>query len=79
MEDHVVPFLKKWKVGLGFLGEQGAESIHRRFNALRRNYVTMPSPVLRLEAILRDHLNQVVPQNIDKLPKIAKKPRKPRQ
>ena len=33
LEDHVIPFLKKWKVGLGFLGEQGAESVHARFNS----------------------------------------------
>ena len=30
LEDHVVLFLKQWKIGLGFLGEQGAESIHSR-------------------------------------------------
>ena len=23
LEDHVVPFIRKWKVGLGFYGEQG--------------------------------------------------------
>lgn len=28
LEDHVIPFLTKWGVGLGFLGEHGAESIH---------------------------------------------------
>ncbi len=35
LEDHTIPFLKKWGVGLGFLGERGAESIHARFNTLR--------------------------------------------
>ena len=25
---HMLPFIKKWKVGCGLLGEQGAESIH---------------------------------------------------
>lgn len=74
LEDHVIPFLKKWKVGFGFLGEQGAESIHARFNKIRRNFVSIPNPVLRLEAILKEHLNQVVPQNISKLPKIARRP-----
>lgn len=28
LEEHVVRFLRKWGVGCGFLGEQGAESIH---------------------------------------------------
>ena len=74
MEDHVVPFLKKWKVGFGFLGEQGAESIHTRFNSIRRNYSNMPNSVARLEAIMKEHLSQVCPTNIAKLP--APKPRK---
>ena len=75
MEDHVIPFLKQVKVGLGFLGEQGAESIHARFNAIRRNYITMPNRVDRLEAILKEHLNQVVPQNIVKAHVIVRRPK----
>ena len=71
MEDHVVPFLKKWKVGFGFLGEQ---AIHARFNFIRRNYSNMPNSVARLEAIMKEHLSQVCPTNIAKLP--APRPRK---
>ena len=78
LEDHVIPFLRQWKVGFGFLGEQGAESIHARFNSLRRTYSTIPNPVSRLEAMLKEHLNQAVPQNIEKLPKIVRKPRAPK-
>ena len=98
MEDHLVPFLKKWKVGFGFLGEQGAESIlasypgslrtgrepgyeaksiHARFNNIRRNYTNMPNTVTRLEAILKEHLSQVCPKNIVKLP--APNPRKKKE
>ena len=36
LEEHIVPWLKKWKVGFGLLGEQGAESIHAHFNSLKR-------------------------------------------
>lgn len=61
LEDHVVSFLRKWKVGFGFLGEQGAESIHARFNNLRQNFVNMKNPVQRLAAILNSHLTQVCP------------------
>ncbi len=71
---HISPFLGG-KVGLGFLGEQGAESIHRRFNALRRNYVTIPNRVTRLEAIMKEHFNQILPQNKAKTPVIVRKPR----
>jgi len=31
LEDQVVPFIKKWKFPLGFLGEQGGESIRHEF------------------------------------------------
>ncbi len=48
-------------VGLGFMGEQGAESIHARFNTTRRSYVTTPNPVNRLEAITKEHLNSNSP------------------
>ena len=77
MEDHVVPFLKKWKVGFGFLGEQGAESIHAGFNSIRRNYSNMPNSVARLEAVMKEHLSQVCPTNIAKLP--APKPSKKKE
>lgn len=76
LEDHIVPFLKKWKVGFGFLGEQGAESIHARFNAIRKNFTNMPNRVTRLQAILNEHLTQVCPHNIVKLPAIKKRTKK---
>ena len=28
LEDHAVPWIKKWRTGFGVLGEQGGESIH---------------------------------------------------
>ena len=28
LEELVVPWVQKWRVGIGLLGEQGAESIH---------------------------------------------------
>lgn len=73
MEDHIVPFLRKWRRGLGLLGEQGAESIHARFNSIRCNYTNMPNPVERLECIMREHFNQLCPENIVRLPEIKKR------
>ena len=64
MEDHVVPFLQRWKVGFGFLGEEGAESIHARFNSIRKNFSNMPNKVVRLQAILNAHLTEVCPELI---------------
>ena len=73
MEDHVVPFLQKWKRGLGLLGEQGAESIHARFNSIRTNYSNMRNKVERLECIMREHYNQLCPDNIVRLPEIKRR------
>ena len=75
LENHVIPFLERVKIGLGFLGEQGAESIHARFNSLRRSYVTIPNRVNRLEAILKEHFNQIIPQNLEIIPEITRRPK----
>ena len=64
IEDHVVPFLQQWKVGLGMLGEQGAEGIHARFNQLERTYCNMANGVERLRAMVADHFRQVCPENV---------------
>lgn len=73
LEDHVVTFVRRYRVGFGFLGEQGAESIHAAFNKIRRNYVSMPSRVERLASILTDHLTKVCPANVVKQPLPKKK------
>ncbi len=38
LESHVVPYFKQWGVGLGLMGEQGAESIHAAVNGISRAY-----------------------------------------
>ena len=75
LEDHVVDFIKQWRVGLGLMGEQGAESIHTRFNQLERTYSNMRNEVDRLKAIMEEHYRQVCPENIVKQP-VPKRRRK---
>ena len=79
LEDHVVPFLNKWGVGLGFLGEHGAESIHARFNRIRATCAKIPNPCKRLHSIMKEHFLQICPDNMAKLPvkkqRTFKKPR----
>ena len=72
----MVPFLRRVKVGFGFLGEQGAESIHARFNTIRHNYVNMRNPVEQLAAIHKEHLTEVCPENVVKLPSPKKRKKK---
>ena len=80
LEDHVIPFLETWGVGLGFLGEHGAESIHSRFNSIRQTCNRITNPVKRLHSIMKEHFLQICPDNLEKFPvketRVFKKPRK---
>lgn len=38
LEDHVIPWLRRFHIGAGLMGEQGAESIHARIMKLERDY-----------------------------------------
>ncbi|CAH1248771.1 Hypp8401 [Branchiostoma lanceolatum] len=64
LEDHVVPCIRRWGFGLGFMGEQGVEHVHALFNTLARPTCTIPDPVARLKSTLNTHLIGVSPQNI---------------
>lgn len=64
MEDHVVDFVSQWRVGIGMLGEQGAESIHTVFNQLGRTYANMTNGVERLKSMVTEHHRQVCPHNV---------------
>ena len=52
----MVDFVRKWKVGIGFYGEQGGESIHKEVNMLRRTYSTVQRDTDRLECIMKQQL-----------------------
>ena len=73
MFDHVVLLIRQCRVGLGVMGEQGAESVHNRFNVLERTHSNMPNKVNRLKCMVADHFRQVFPANIDKLRPAAKR------
>lgn len=73
LEEHVVPWLKKWGVGLGLMGEQGAESIHAYFNSLARTYHSIPDRVERLKAMLREHSLHSTPSLAAQRPPIKKR------
>ena len=64
LEGHVVPFIREWRVGLGMMGKQGAESTHAYFNALERMYSKMTNSVERLKCMVLEHLRQTCPLNI---------------
>ena len=73
LEDHVVPFLRKWRVGFGFHGEQGAESLHASFNKIGESYVAIPDAVKRLQCVMREHHLQVSPTMLAQQPAVKKR------
>ena len=64
LEDHTVPFIRQWRVGLGMLGEQGMEGIHARFINLERTYSNMSNRIERLKCIVGEHWRQVCAANV---------------
>ena len=76
LEEHVVPFIEKWRVGCGMLGEQGAESIHKYFNVLERTYCSIPDRLQRLKQKVIEHHLHTSPTLADVRPAPAKRRRK---
>ncbi len=54
LEDHVVPWMRRWRMGSGIMGEQGAESIHAHLMRLERIYQGIPNEVDRLLYIFKE-------------------------
>ena len=76
MEEHVLPFIRKWRVGCGFLGEQGAESIHKYFNILDRTYCSIPDRLTRLKQKVVEHYLHTAPALVESRPVPVKRRRK---
>jgi len=73
LEDHVTQFIRTWGIGLGFMGEQGFESIHSNFNLRQAEQRGAVSAVQRLERIMKRHLMAVHPENAKLKPVIKKR------
>ena len=73
LEIHVIPWLQKWRVGFGLMGEQGSESIHAYFNSLGRTYQTIPDRVERIQHLMKEHYIHIAPANITALPPVKKR------
>ena len=62
MEDHIIPFITRWGAGCGFFGKQGGESIHAKFNNLKRTYRIINNKKDCLKAIMQSHMTSTSPQ-----------------
>ncbi|KAI8512001.1 hypothetical protein Bbelb_111010 [Branchiostoma belcheri] len=75
LEEHVIPWIRCWGVGLGFHGEQGVEQVHAVFNRINRSTSSIPDAVRRLKSTLETHLLQVHPGRQDGVPAPKKRRR----
>ena len=73
MEMHLSTQVKQWKFVMGFLGEQGAESIHASFNSIERAYAGIPKHVDRLLRVMQEHHLRVEPENLTLQPLIKRR------
>ena len=73
VEDHIVPFLRRWKTGCGFYGEQGGESIHHEFKRMKERYSNIKCPTDRLKYLLTQHLLTAFPKAQELKPIIKKR------
>ena len=76
LEEHIIPWIRKWGVGVGFHSEQGAESIHALFNSLLRTYASTHNPTQRMDRVMREHYLKNSPQNIASIPAIKRRKKK---
>ena len=73
MAKHLPSQIRKWNFGMGFLGEQGAESIHASFNSIERIYSGIPNKIDRLLRVMQEHYLGIEPDNITLKPQIKKR------
>ncbi|XP_077985525.1 uncharacterized protein LOC144440134 [Glandiceps talaboti] len=60
LEEHVLPQIQKYGVGLGFLGENGVEAIHHKINESLRTYASMSGKENdKIECLYKDHLYSI--------------------
>ena len=73
LEEHVIPFMRKWHFPLGFFGEQGGESIHHEFVQLASTFSHVKSATSRLKKMLDMHYLAVHPKNREMIPEKKKR------
>jgi hypothetical protein len=76
LEDHMADWLRRFHLGAGLMGEQGAESIHAHLNRLENTYSTIPNRVDRLRYIYNMYAIETTPSLQTLKPTIQSRKRK---
>lgn len=61
LEDHMIDMLKRFHLGAGLMGEQGAESIHAHVNRMESDYKSMPNKLNRLKYLFQMYTIETAP------------------
>ncbi len=73
LEDHVIPWIRKWRLGSGLMGEQGAESIHAHVMKLERTHQSIPNDLDRLKYIFKEQTLESAPSLTSLRPPLKKR------
>ena len=73
LEDHIVPWISQWHVGMAMHGEQGGEGIHKEFNKLDKIMSGIQDPLERLQATMREHIVSTDPGVNKEIPPVKKR------
>ena len=79
LEDHTVPWLEKWNIGAGLMGEQGAESLHAHIHKLEANYASIPNKVDRLKYIFDMYNLETAPDLQSLKPEVRERKKRRRE
>jgi hypothetical protein len=69
----MIPWLRRWHVGAGLMGEQGAESIHSHIKRLEGSYSGVTNRVERLRYIFNMYALETAPSLLALKPPIKKR------
>ena len=61
LEDHVLPWVRRWRVGSGLMGEQGTEQILVHIHRLETVYSGIADLLQCLKYIIHEHMLQTAP------------------
>ena len=76
LEDHLLPCMRRFGVGLGLLGEKGGEGIHHDFNILGSTFSSIRDDLQRLKTIVSQHCVATLPQHKSHIPVTATRQKK---
>ena len=76
LEDHMVDWLRKYHLAAGFMGEQGAESIHAHINRLEEKYQGVQNKVAKLKYIYEMYTLETAPSLQTLKPKVKTRKRR---